>query len=94
MKANGELDALKRFALGKEPLASIRYDAGWTLEHVWMQCWRGKSLLPPEIESRFSVCQFHGLLIYKMNSQRGMLQNIYYSTHTHISSYKDLRCDM
>jgi hypothetical protein len=37
MKANVELDALKGFALGKEPLVSIRYDAGWTPEHVWMQ---------------------------------------------------------
>jgi hypothetical protein len=39
VKVNGELDALKRFALGKEPHVSIRYDAGWTPEHVWTQ-WR------------------------------------------------------
>lgn len=36
-QANGELDALKRFTLGKESLVSIRYDAGWTPEHVWMK---------------------------------------------------------
>lgn len=35
-EVNGQIDGLNRFALGKESLASIRYDPGWTPQHVWM----------------------------------------------------------